>query len=134
MEKRMHEGRCYFGVFSRGTASRSSPKIVPSAEQPSDCSRQIRKPPRYFGVLPWLPYFPSNLSAPPYKKPTLSILFFYASFCRKPRLVFWRFATCKEEGLISHLEKIIMNHLFLIIFLMQYYSEIMLLKSCIMTE
>ena len=123
VEKRMHEERCHFGVFSRGTANQSSPKIVPSAEQPSDCSQQIKEP-----------YFPSNLLAPPNKKPTLSILFFYASFCKKPILVFWRFATCKGEGLISHLENIIMNPLFLILFLMHNYLEIMFLKSCITTE
>ncbi|KAF2602653.1 hypothetical protein F2Q70_00027339 [Brassica cretica] len=29
----MHEEKCRFGVFSRGTAKRSSPKIVPTTEQ-----------------------------------------------------------------------------------------------------
>ena len=72
--------------------------------------------------------------APPNK--SVSIIYFmtYAIFYKKPRLLFGNFATCKGDGSISHLEKIILNPLVSILIYVQYYSEIMSLVSCVMFE
>ncbi|KAF3564076.1 hypothetical protein DY000_02014188 [Brassica cretica] len=68
------------------------------SEQPEDCSLS-RTAERLFpknketskilsGVCPSYPIPPWRLSTPPYKNTTLSIFTFYASFCKRLRLVF----------------------------------------------
>ena len=68
------------------------------SEQPEDCSHS-RTAERLFptnketskiisGVCPSYPIPPWRLSTPPYKNTTLSIFTFYASFCKRLRLVF----------------------------------------------
>ena len=130
--KRMYEERCHFGEISRGTARQSGPKIVPTTEQWSDCSRQIRKPPRYFGIFPQLLYFPSNLSAPPYKKPILSILL--ATLVLLRQVEFWDLSFCKGDGFILLIEK---NNLNPSLFLLNHIMCISFSSSmipCIMIE
>jgi len=86
-------------------------------EQPDDCSRHLWKFPYLSKISPNHLISPLKSMAPPYKRHPYLYFVLDASFLQELYIVFWRFATCKGEGSISHLEKIIMNPCFLLYFL-----------------
>ena len=102
-------------------------------EQPDDCSRHLWKFPYLSMIYPNHLFSPLMSMAHPYKKPSLSLFCFYASFARDLNL-FLDNCYCKGDGSSSWQRRSSWTLLIYLWIYMQYYSVIMSVSFCSMVE